>query len=265
MTLSEEVERYPLTGRFMASRLRHAMTDGEKGLLEGLVGEVRELQGEAQIIARGDFCEHSTILIDGFMVRTINENSERSIVGFQVPGDFVDLHGFALKRLDHDLSTLGRATIGIVPHQRLREVLEQEPHLARLFWFATLLDAAIHREWISKMTKLRAVGRVAYLITELWYRLRMVGFGNSKGFTTPFTQIHLADMCGLSEIHMNRSVRDLREGGVVEFRRGRITILDAERLKEMARFNPAYLYGEGGLEVGSALNKGADEGRPQGE
>ncbi len=261
MTLATELTRYPRTGRFMASRLRHAMTAEEKAILEGLIEEVRETQGETCLLSRGDFCDHSTVLIEGFMLRTIEHETERSIVGFQVPGDFVDLHGFALKRLDHDLVAFGRTKIGIVPHEKLRHVLENEPHLARLFWFATLLDAAIHREWIAKMTKLRAVGRVAHVLTELWYRLRMVGLGNAKGFGTPFTQVHLADMCGLSEIHMSRSLRDLREGGVVEFRRGRITILDAERLKDMARFDPAYLYGEGGLEVGHALDKNAGERR----
>ncbi|RDS76164.1 Crp/Fnr family transcriptional regulator [Alteriqipengyuania lutimaris] len=257
--MREELARFPLTGRFLASRLRHAMTAMEKELLESLVDDVRETNGYTKILSRGDFCEYSTILIKGFMTRVIEDETDRSIVGFQVPGDFVDLHGFALKRLDHDLFALGYTQFGIVPHERLRAVLENEPHLARLFWFGTLLDASIHREWLSKMVRLRAVGRIAHVITELWYRLRMVGLGNLSGFTTPFTQVDLAHICGLSEIHVNRSVRDLRDGEVVDFRRGRITILNAERLKEMARFNPAYLYGEGGLEVGSALNKEAGE------
>lgn len=261
MSLEEELACFPKTGRFMASRLRHVMTDDEKRLLEGLVDEVHDVPGETRLAARGALCERSTILIEGYMIRTIDREEGRAIVGFQVPGDFVDLHGFALKRLDHDLHSLGRARIGFVSHDSLRGVLENEPHLARLFWFATLLDAAIHREWISKMTKLRAVGRVAYIICELWYRLRMVGLGNARGFATPFTQIHFADMCGLSEIHINRSVRDLREGGVVDFRRGRIAILDAARLKDMARFDPAYLYGEGGLEVGEALAPDAPRGQ----
>ena len=124
MTLSTELERFPLTGRFMASRLRHAMTDYEKSLLEGQIEEVRETQGETQIIARRDFCDHSTMLIDGFMLRTIHENGDRSIVGFQVPGDFVDLHGFALKRLDHDLcapcqTVLVRDTLGCLDPSRV--------------------------------------------------------------------------------------------------------------------------------------------------
>ena len=255
---------FPLTERFLQGRLRHAMTDREMGILEDLVGEVRKTDGETVLIERGEFVEYSTILIEGYVVRHVGKDAERNIIGFQVPGDFVDLHGFALKRLDHGLTAIGRTTIGIVPHEKLREVLANEPHLTRLFWFSTLLDAAIHREWIAKMTDLRAVGRVAHLIAELWYRLRMVGLGNREGFQTPFTQVHLAQMCGLSTVHTNRSIRDLREGGVVEFRYGKVRILDAERLKRLALFEPSYLYGEGGLAVGHALDPGASERKPSG-
>ena len=71
----------------------------------------------------------------------------------------MDLHAYALKRLDHDLMVIGRAKVGYVPHERLRGCMASEPHLARLFWFSTLLDAAIHREWIMKVAQLRAMGR----------------------------------------------------------------------------------------------------------
>lgn len=258
-TIREEIARFPKTGRFLASRFRHAMTEEEKQLLESLVVEVRETTSRTKILSRGDSCEYSIILIEGFITRVIGGNTDRSIVGFQVPGDFVDLHGFALKRLDHDLCTLGYTKFGLVPHDRLQSILENEPRLTSLFWFETLLDASIHREWLSKMARLRAVGRIAHIITEIWYRLRMVGLGNSSGFNTPLTQVDLANICGLSEIHVNRSIRDLRESKVVDFRRGRITILDAGRLKDMARFNPAYLYGEEKPEIGPAWDKAAGE------
>ena len=253
---------FPKTGRFMQSRLRHSMTEDEKRLLESLVTEVEEISGERLLVERGDFCTNSTMLIDGFMLRTIHENGKQSIVGFQVPGDFVDLHAFALKRLDHDLMTLGRATVGYVPHERLRAVLHDEPHLVRLFWFATLLDAAIHREWIMKTAQLRAVGRVAHLLCEIWYRLRMVELGDSDGFRCPITQAQMAQICGMSTVHMSRTVRDLREGGVVDFRRGQIKVLDADRLRKIGEFDPVYLYGEGGLEIGHALDPGASENEP---
>ncbi len=250
---------YPMTGRFLQGRLRHAMTDREQALLEGLVAETAELQGESLLIERGQFCDFSTMLIEGHMLRTIHENGRRSIVGYQVPGDFVDLHAFALKRLDHDLMIIGKAKVGYVPHERLREVLEQEPHLARIFWFSTLLDASIHREWIMKTQQMRAMGRLAHFIAEIWYRLRMVDLGRSSGFQTPLNQVHLGQICGISTVHVNRSLRDLRQAGIVEFRRGRITILDGEKLKKLSRFEPSYLYGEGGLNVGNALDKGASE------
>ncbi len=207
------------------------------------------------------FCDFSTLLIDGYMLRSIDDehDAERYVVGFQVPGDFVDMHAFALKRLDHDLTVIGQATLGYVKHDDLKGILQDEPHLARLFWFSTLLDASIHRTWIMKTAHLRAAGRVAHLLAEIWYRLRMVDLGNSSGFQTPLTQVHLASICGLSTIHVNRTIRDLREGAVVDFRRGKITIMDGEKLKKIGRFDPAYLYGEGGLSVGNALDLGSPE------
>lgn len=251
----EEVTCFPKTGRFLAGRLRHAMTLQEKRLLEELAEEMREVGADARIFQSGALCDFSPILVEGFMLRVIEDETDRSIVGLQVPGDFVDLNGFVRKRLDHHLVALGRVKFAPVPHSALLRVIETEPRLARLLWFSTLLDGSIHRQWISKMGRLRAIGRVAHVLVELWYRLRMVGLGTSHGFTTPLTQIDLSDICGLSEIHTNRSIRDLREGGVVEFRRGRVTILDPARLQEIARFDADYLYGEGDLKMSSALAK----------
>lgn len=256
------IDNHPMTGRFLQGRLRHAMADREKDLIEGLILKTEELRGEQLLLKRGDFCDYSTMLIEGLMLRTIHEDGRRSIVGYQVPGDFVDLHAFALKRLDHDLMVIGNVTVGYVPHERLNEIMKTESHLARIFWFSTLLDAAIHREWIMKSQQLRSMGRLAHLLAELWYRLRMVELGSSNGFQTPLNQIHLGEICGMSTVHVNRCLRDLREAGIVEFRRGRITVLDAEKLKETARFEPSYLYGEGGLSVGHALDKGAGETLP---
>ena len=255
--------QYPHTWRFLQGRLRHAMTDDEQALLESLISETEYVEGEQAVIKRGDFCDFSTMLIEGYVLRTIHEDGVRAIVGFQVPGDFVDMHAFALKRLDHDLVVIGKAKLGYVRHDDVKRVLQEHPHLARLFWFSTLLDAAIHREWIMKFALLRSTGRVAHLLAEIWYRLRMVDLGSSDGFQTPLTQIHLSLICGTSTIHMSRCLRDLREGGVVDFRRGKITILDAEKLKAIGKFDPAYLYGEGGLAVGNALNIGSSESLQQ--
>lgn len=246
---------YPFTGRFLQSRLRHALSEREKGVVEELVSKVETVRGDTMLLERGDLVDHSTVLIKGYMLRTVREDGGRHVVGFQVPGDFVDLHAFALKRLDHDLVALGDIEVGYVTHSDLEQVMAKEPHLARIFWFSTLLDAAIHREWIMKTAQLRATGRIAHLLAEIWYRLRMVGLGKSSGFQTPLSQADLADICGISKVHVSRTLTDLREGGVADFRRGRITILDGEKLKKIGKFDPIYLYGEGGLEVRDELTQ----------
>lgn len=253
--MKSELARFPLTGRFLLGRLRHAMGDREKEILESSIVEVEEFSGAHRLLSRGDVCERSTMLIEGFMLRTIYENDQRYIVGIQVPGDFVDLHAFALKRLDHDLVTVGAAKVGYVSHDRLRDLMRSEPHLSRLFWFSTLLDAAIHRQWTLKLGQLKAARRVANLLSEIWARLDMVGLARPNGFRTPLTQADLADMCGTTAIHMNRALGELRRAGIAEFRRGLVTAPDRQALEQYGDFNADYLYGEGSLHVGAALDE----------
>jgi CRP-like cAMP-binding protein len=245
----DELEQYPLTGRFLMGRLRHAMTDEEKRIIEGLVASVETFSEPATILERGQLCDRSTMLIEGFVLRTIVEEDHRYIVGIQVPGDFVDLHAFALKRLDHDIVTIGATKVGFVPHDNLLQVMEESPHLARLLWFSTLLDAAIHREWIMKMEQLPAANRAAHVFCELWERLDFVGLGGSQGIRTPLIQADLANMCGTTAIHMNRALGQMRKDGLADFRRGALHVADRARLAEFGHFDPAYLYGEGPLRM----------------
>ena len=170
-----DIDNYPLTGRFLLGRLRHAMSAAEKDLLESLVERTERVPGGRVLLRRGELTDQSTLVIEGYLLRAITEGGHRFVVGLHVPGDFADLHAFALKRLDHGLATVGEVTLGYVSHARLEQVVEDHPHLARLLWFATLLDAAIHREWILKLEQLPAPRRVAHIFAELWHRLDLVG------------------------------------------------------------------------------------------
>lgn len=243
-----ELQRYPRTGRFLLGRLRGAMSEGEKQLVEDLIEREEELPGGELIARRGVECSTSTILIDGFARRVIERNGYPHIVGLQVPGDFIDLQGFALKRLDHDIHTLGPARVGRVSHARLREVLDDRPHLARLLWFATLLDAAIHREWILKLEDLSAAERVAHVFCEISHRLAFVGLGSKSGFSLPLTQAQLAGMCGTTSVHMSRALRRLREATGATFRHGKLECADPDALRRYCEYDPSYLYGPGELQ-----------------
>jgi CRP-like cAMP-binding protein len=250
----DETRDYPLTGRFLLGRLRHAMTAAEKDILEALVEKTERVHAGITLLERGQLAERATLLIEGFLLRTIVEEGRRFVVGMHVPGDFADLHGFALKRLDHTVVTLGDALVGYISHARLEQMVERHPHLTRLMWFSTLLDAAIHRQWILRMEQLPAPRRVAHVFAELWYRLELVGLGRRDGLRTPLIQADLADMCGTTAIHMNRALGLMRREGIAEFRRGALYVQDRARLEEFARFNPDYLYGQGELRVGGELN-----------
>ena len=249
-----ELENYPLTGRFLMGRLRHALSEDEKATVESLIESVQSYVDPTTILSRGELADRSTMLIEGFILRTISERDQRYVVGLQVPGDFVDLHAFALKRLDHDVVSVGPVKVGYVGHERLMKVMEQRPHLARLLWFSTLLDAAIHREWIMKMEQLPAANRAAHVFCELWERLDFVGLGAPEGIRTPLIQADLADMCGTTAIHMNRALGQMRKEGLADFRRGTLQVPDRQKLADFAHFDPAYLYGQGPLMIRSELS-----------
>lgn len=251
--IAEEIARYPLTGRFLMGRARHAMGEREKELIENLVEETESFDGPHTIAERGESLDRSTIVIEGVAARVVPRKRARHIVGLHVPGDFVDLHSYALKRLDHHLVTLGPGRLGYVRHDRLRTLFREEPHLARLLWFATLLDAAIHREWIVTLERHTADGRLAHLLAETWCRLNFVGLADDDGFDLPLNQIELSNACGTTTVHMNRTVRNLRESGIAVIRRGRVTIPDQGKLNALGGFDPSYLYGEGALRVGDEL------------
>ncbi|MHA6316389.1 Crp/Fnr family transcriptional regulator [Altererythrobacter sp. CAU 1778] len=251
--MASEDDNYPLTGLFLKGRLRHTFSVEDAQYLEALATDDQRYSSTHTVIRRGDYVDVSTMLVEGFMLRCIIEDGKRHIVGIQVPGDFVDLHAFALKRLDHDIVTVGAARAAFVPHEKLEAVMRDKPRLARVLWFSTLLDAAIHREWIMKMEQLNADGRVAHLFAEMWHRLNYVGLADASGYHFPLTQADLADACGTTAIHMNRILRSLREQGVVDFRRGRVTIPDRHALENYGRFNQSFLYGEGQLYLGEGL------------
>jgi CRP-like cAMP-binding protein len=250
----DDIERYPLTGRFLMGRSRHAMREREKDLLEAAIERVADYEKPHTVVARGELTDRSTMLIEGYILRTIEENDHRYVVGIQVPGDFVDLHAYALKRLDHDVVTIGPTKVGYVSHDTIGRIHETEPHLSRLFWNSTLLDAAIHRQWTLKLEQLKASRRVAHRLSELWYRLEMVGLARPTGFRTPLTQVDLADMCGTTSIHMNRALGELRRKDIAEFRRGTVMTRDRRALEMHGDFDPAYLYGNGLLRVGHELD-----------
>lgn len=237
------------TKLFLKGRLRDDLRAEEKRALEDSVSEIINLPPRTTFVERGERLENSYYLVEGTMLRHLDDRKgERQLVGLNISGDFVDLHGFAMKRLDHNVATLGNAIVAKVPHRAIAALVEKFPHLARAMWFSTLLDGAMHREWIFRLGRLNAEGRIAHLISELIQRVKFVGQYDGRNFPIPLLQRDYAEACGITSVHANRSFKALKERGILDPRGdGRITILDEAALFRLCEFDGAYLYGNGEL------------------
>jgi CRP-like cAMP-binding protein len=227
----------------MKVRARDELSAAEEQAIVSSVSEYRDYASDRTFIRAGEELDHSTILLDGLMCRFKDlRDGQRQITELHVAGDFADLHSFTLKRLDHHMMTLTPCRVAIVPHERLSAITEQYPHLTRVYWFSTNLDAAIHREWELSLGRRTAISRMAHLFCELFVRLRIVGLTEGTSYELKLTQTDLAEALGLTSVHINRTLKELREQGLVEFRGSRVEIADLPGLERVAEFNPAYLY-----------------------
>lgn len=224
-------------------RARDEVTTKEERVLRALVSEVRTVPAKATVIRAGQRLTTSTLLLEGLMCRYKDlSDGQRQISELHVAGDFVDLHSFTLKRLDHNIMALTACKIAVVPHERLHALSHEHPHLTRLYWFTTTMDAAVHREWELSLGRRSAIARIAHLLAEMHVRLGLVELANGLEFRLPVTQVDLAECVGLTPVHVNRTLKALREQGAADMQRGCVRILDLMKLHAIAEFNPTYLY-----------------------
>jgi CRP-like cAMP-binding protein len=232
-----------LTENFLRGRRRRELSQDDLAVLEAAITDVRTLPPHAICVRAGEVMTESTFLIDGLMCRYMDDREgDRQLVALHMAGEFVDLHAFPLRRLDHDIATLTMARIGKVPHHRLEAIMVERPHLTRLLWFSTLLDAAMHREWIFRLGRLGAAERIAHFLCETGIRMEMVGLGTRDRFALEITQTDLGEACGMTAVHTNRMLRQLREGGMLQFRDGAVEIPDWSALARYGEFDTGYLY-----------------------
>ena len=234
-----------IEAHFKKLRVRDDISAEEEAAIRAMFGEVREHRADQVIIRRNQELNESVLLLDGWIARTKDlSDGGRQISELQFAGDFTDLHAFTLKRLDHNIATLTPCRVAIAPHERIRETLERFPHLSRVYWLMTNIDAAIHREWTVSLGRRSALSRMAHLFCETLERLKIVGLNDGSSFEFPLTQQELGECLGLTAVHVNRTLQELRRRHLVEVENRRVAILDLPRLKSTADFDPYYLYVE---------------------
>ncbi|ABC91707.1 Crp/Fnr family transcriptional regulator [Rhizobium sp. YTUHZ045] len=221
---------------------RDVLSNEEENLLRSILVKDRQFAVGEDLVSQGSRPPFSTLLLDGFAARyKVMADGSRQITALHVAGDFVDLHAFPVKVMDHGIVALSPCHVALADHADLRAITERMPHLTRLLWLDTLVDGAIHREWIVAMGRRSKRAQIAHLVCELFMRLKVVRRTRGESFQFPLTQIEMADVLGISVVHLNKTLQALRREGVFTWENRTITIVDWERLQEIAEFDPAYL------------------------
>ena len=240
MASSANPERNPLIRKLAQAE---ALTYHDQTILAEMCSRPRYVEAGEDIIRVGDQPSDVHLVLDGFACRyKILPEGNRQIVALLVPGDFCDLHVAILGEMDHSIATLTPCTIIDIPAATVRRLTEDQPRITRALWWATLVDEGILREWLSSMGQREAPERMTHLFCELLLRLRLVGAVDDDGYDLPLTQADLGDLLGMTSVHVNRTLRHLRELDLVEFKRKRLTIPDVTRLKAYCSFDPTYLH-----------------------
>jgi CRP-like cAMP-binding protein len=204
---------------------------------------VRSYRADQDVVREGDRPSQCCLLLDGFLYRhKIANGSTRQIMSFHVPGDIPDLHSLHLGRMDHNLTSLGPAVVAFIPHSYFNEVLPRSQGLTHALWRETLVDAAVFREWLANVGAREAIGRVAHLLCEIKVRLEAVGLVCDDTFTLPARQTDVADACGITAVHTNRVIQELRAKDLIKWEGKSVTILRWDELAKLGDFSPEYLH-----------------------
>jgi CRP-like cAMP-binding protein len=204
---------------------------------------VRRLEAGHCIVRDGDRPSECCLVIEGFCIRAkTTANGLRQILSIHIPGEIPDLQSLHLHVLDHDLVTLSPSTLGFISHAALRAMNRARPRVGELLWRDTLIDASMFREWIVNVGQRSAPERLAHIIVELRERLAVIGHVAGITFDMPLTQEQLGEAMGITPVHVNRVVKQLRDENVVDIHRGKVTILEEIKLQELADFDRRYLH-----------------------
>jgi CRP-like cAMP-binding protein len=201
------------------------------------------LDRNTDIVRQGDRPHECALIVEGFVCRyKLLGGGQRQIMSIHVAGDIPDLQSLHLHTMDHSVSTLTPAVVAFIPHSALHEVTRAVPEAAAVLWRDTLIDAAIFREWLAGVGRRNAHQRIAHLICEVYVKLRAVGLAEAESFQLPVSQVEIADSLGLSAVHVNRVLQDLRREGVLDYRGRSVVISNWARLQARGDFDPHYLH-----------------------
>lgn len=238
------VKRASLLAGF-CRRLEHRreLDDVDRAAIVALPYVTKTLEPGAYFVREGDRITSCCVLIEGFAFRSkIIENGARQIVSIHLPDEALDLQNCMLAVADHNIQTLSRATLAIIPRDAIFDLIDRHPAVGLAMWEITLIEASIFREWIANIGRRPALGRIAHLLCEFALRAHAINPSGPTSCKLPMTQEQIADAVGLTPVHVNRMLKELSASGLVTMRKGSVFISDVDRLRASIEFSATYLH-----------------------
>lgn len=227
----------------MLGRYMPLDAEDRAALLALETGPVCTRDARTDIAREGENPTVIRLLVSGWACRYKDlPDGRRQIVGFFLPGDFCDLNIYILSELDHSIGALTPVRYYELSPGHFQEVIDARPHLTRALLWHEMVTSGIQREWLLSIGQRSPLERLAHLFVELYYRLNAVGLAHGSGYDFPITQHHLAEANGLSLVHLNRTLQEMRREGLIELGDRQLRIVDLEHLKRIAMFNSNYLH-----------------------
>ena len=217
--------------------------DNERDALANLSMQVMDLRADQDIVREGDRPSRSCALLEGLACTyKITGEGRRQITAFHISGDIPDLQSLHLQVLDSSVGTITPCKVGFIQHESLRDLCERYPRIASALWRQTLIDAAIFREWTTNVGRREAYSRMAHILCEMVVRMRAVGLAQDYTCDLPITQSEFADAAGLSTVHVNRTLQELRGEELIILKGTTLQVLDWNGLTRAGDFDPTYLH-----------------------
>ena len=195
------------------------------------------------ILREGARPRRACLLVEGLACNAkVGPNGRRQILAFHIPEDAPDLTSLHLDVRDSDTWAMTDCMLAFMDHRDVNRLCDDQPRLARFLWRSTLVDASVHREWTLNVGLREGPSRMAHLLCEMMTRMATIGRAADGVCAFPVTQEDLGEATGLSSVHVNRVLQDLRRRKLISFGKGRLAIHDWDRLVEVADFRVDYLH-----------------------
>src|SRR5215831_976422 len=207
-----------------------------------LKGELRRIRKNKDVVVAGRHYGTFYLNHDGWLFRyKILHNGDRQIVDFILPGQIFGLQACFFKASLYSIAAVTAASVSALPLDVIDDVFEQNARLAKALFWSAVCEAAIVGEHLIDTARRSAYERVSHLLLELFVRLKSTGQTDGMSFSLPLTQELIGDALGLTTVHVNRTLRSLREDRLIDMSNRCVTILDFDALSLLSDFDNSYL------------------------